>query len=81
MGEGRAKMGPNQILLGNVNPVAVLRDGNPDTVMSAIAECHRQAGPRFIVSAGCEVTRDTPLDNVRAMGDYARNHSPASVSI
>ena len=28
MGQGRAKMGPNQILLGNMNPVSVLRNGN-----------------------------------------------------
>ena len=74
--EGRAKMGPNQMLLGNVNPVAVLRDGDPEMVTRTIAECHRQAGPRFLVGAGCEVPRDTPQANLRAMGDYARSHKP-----
>ena len=30
--------------------------------------------PRYIVGAGCEVPRDTPEANVRAMPDYARSH-------
>jgi uroporphyrinogen-III decarboxylase len=38
-----------------------------------VAECHRQAGDRFIVSAGCEVTRDTPAENLHAMLRYARS--------
>ena len=75
--EARAKMGPNQVLLGNINPVTVLRGGTPEGVFSAIAECHRQAGPRYIVGAGCEIPRDTPSENVRALADYARRHKPA----
>ncbi len=70
--EGRARMGPDQILLGNINPVTVLRGGTPDGVISAVAECHRQAGSRFIVGAGCEVPRDTPHDNVHALTEFAR---------
>ncbi len=68
----RAAMGPQQVLLGNIDPVAVLRNGTPDSVMAAIADCHKKAGPRYIVSAGCEVVRDTPHANVRAMWEYAR---------
>ena len=70
--EGRAKMGPGLVLLGNLNPVAALRNSNPDAITRAVAECHRQAGPRYIVGAGCEVPRDTPHENLRAMCDYAR---------
>lgn len=70
----RAAMGPEQILLGNIDPVRVLRNGTPETVTAAIAECHRQAGSRYIVGAGCEVPRDTPLDNVRALTAYACAH-------
>jgi len=74
--EGRAQMGPEQILLGNIDPVRVLRDGTPMDVYEAVAECHRQAGPCYIVGAGCEVPRDTPEENLRAMGRYAREHVP-----
>ncbi len=74
--EGRRAMGSAQVLLGNVNPVLVLRNGTPEDVTACISECHRQAGPRFIVGAGCEVPRDTPLANLRALCDYARGHAP-----
>ena len=72
--EAREKIGPAQVLLGNLDPVRDLRDGTPQTVYSTVAECHRRAGPRFIVGAGCEVPRDTPAANVHAMVRYARQH-------
>ena len=82
--EARRAMGPEQILLGNIDPVRVLRNGTPATVWAAIAECHRQAGDRYIVGAGCEVPRNTPPENLRALSEYARaagvgRQSPAAV--
>ena len=76
LAEARQKMGPAQVLLGNLNPVTVLRDGTPESVTAAVAECHCQAGNRFIVGAGCEVPRDTPPANLRALCEYARAHTP-----
>ncbi len=76
MAEGRQKMGPDQVLLGNVNPVRVLRDGTPEQVTAAIAACHRDTGPRFIAGPGCEVPRDTAETNLRAFCDYAHSHRP-----
>ncbi|MGA4578934.1 uroporphyrinogen decarboxylase family protein [Limisphaera sp. VF-2] len=76
MAEGRTAMGPGQVLLGNVDPVRVLRDGTPEEVTAAVAACHQAAGARFIVGAGCEVPRDTPPENLHAMVTYARSHSP-----
>ena len=74
LADARELMGPHQILLGNIDPVATLRNGSRDGVYEAIAECHRQAGRRYIVGAGCEVPRDTPQENLRAMHAYARWH-------
>jgi len=76
MKDGREKMGPEQVLLGNLDPVRALRDGTPESVYAAVAECHRQAGTRFIVGAGCEVTRDTPAANLQALVAYAREPRP-----
>ena len=78
LSEGRAAMGPNQVLLGNINPVKVLRDGTPASVTEAIADCHRQAGPRYIVGAGCEVPRETAHDNLRALCGYGHTHAPSA---
>ncbi len=75
LAEARAAMGPQQVLLGNIDPVRALRDGTPESVYAAIAECHAQAGAHYIVSAGCETPRGTPAENMRAMGRYAAEHS------
>ncbi|MCP3920223.1 MAG: hypothetical protein GY711_32250 [bacterium] len=73
MDAAREAMGPDQVLLGNIDPVGALRDSTPEAVTAAIDRCHRQAGERYVVGAGCEVPRDTPPENVRAMVDYARS--------
>ncbi len=80
LAEARQKMGASQVLLGNLNPVTVLMNGTPDMVTAGVAECHRQAGSRFIVGAGCEVPRDTPPENLRALCEYARTHAPTAWS-
>ena len=72
LAEARAKMGTRQVLLGNLHPVHVVRDGTPEGIKQALAECRRQAGRRYIVGAGCEVPRGTPAENLLAMRDYAR---------
>jgi len=74
LSEARAQMGLNQVLLGNIDPVRILRNGSSENVYRAIEECHRQAGSRYVVSAGCEVPRDTPVENLNAMREYARSH-------
>ncbi|MCP4782668.1 MAG: hypothetical protein GY903_27145 [Fuerstiella sp.] len=71
----REAMGPEQILLGNIDPVRALRNATPESVTESIAACHRQAGNRYIVGAGCEVPRDTPIENVRALTAYACSHN------
>lgn len=76
LADARQKMGAGQVLLGNLNPVTVLMNGTPESVTAGIAECHRQAGARFIVGAGCEVPRETPPKNLHALCKYARTHKP-----
>ena len=69
--DGRLAMGPDQALLGNMNPVQVLRDQSPNEIKEYLAECHRQAGDRYIVGAGCEIPRGTPEANVMALSEYS----------
>lgn len=78
MEAARQAMGPNQLLLGNIDPVAVLRNGTPELVKQKLAECHRAVGDRYIVGAGCEVPRGTPEANMLAMRDYAIEHTPVA---
>ncbi len=67
-------MGQSQIICGNIDPVAVLQDSTPEQIHQAIEQCHTEAGGNFIVGAGCEVTRNTPGENLRVLTDYAQSH-------
>jgi uroporphyrinogen-III decarboxylase len=71
----RKAMGPKQVLLGNLDPVRIVRNGTPEIVTAALRECHRQAGAKFVVGAGCEIPRDTKPENMEALTAYARNHA------
>lgn len=77
MAEARVKAGDNQILLGNLNPVTVVRNGNPELITQNLARCQAEAGERYIIGAGCEIPRDTPHENFGAFSDYACTHRPA----
>ena len=72
----REAMGPDQVFTGNIDPVAAVRNGTPAGITSAIDQCHKEAGPRYVVAAGCEVTRDTAYENVEALTAYAKSHTP-----
>jgi MtaA/CmuA family methyltransferase len=76
MGEARAAMGPRQVLAGNLNPLADLREGTPHAIRKSLEKLQAQVGPRWIVAAGCEIVRDTPHNNVRALVKFAQSHHP-----
>ena len=78
LAEARRIMGPEQILLGNLDPVRALRDGTPPSITAALRQCHQEAGSRYIVGAGCEVPRETPPENLRALCQYSREHAPCA---
>ncbi len=77
--DARARMGTSQVLAGNIDPVRVLRNGTPESVWAALEECLQQAQGCYIVSAGCEVPRDTPEANLRAMTRFAETRRFAAV--
>lgn len=74
LAEARHDMPPSQVLLGNMDPVSVLRNSSTTAVTETVRKCHQDAGTRYIVGAGCEVPRGTPLENVACLRDYARSH-------
>jgi uroporphyrinogen decarboxylase len=66
MAEFAHLLGRNQVLCGQSDPVCVIQDGTPKQILESVRECRKQAGGRCIVSAGCEITPDTTLENFRA---------------
>jgi MtaA/CmuA family methyltransferase len=73
LAQARSIMGQEQVLAGNIDPVAVLRNGTPKDVEASLMKCHQDAAPKYIVAAGCEVPRGTPEDNMVALRNFARS--------
>ncbi|MGD9941096.1 MAG: uroporphyrinogen decarboxylase family protein [Clostridia bacterium] len=75
--KARAALGPDRILLGNIDTVSVVRGGTPEDVHRTLSDCLHDAGnQKWIVGAGCELPGDSPEANVMAMGTFARGHRP-----
>ncbi|MFZ2655151.1 MAG: uroporphyrinogen decarboxylase family protein [Victivallales bacterium] len=71
MKHARMKTGRKQILLGNINPVTVVKNGTPDNIFSELEKCYDEASPRYIIGAGCEIPRGTSDENVRTFAKFA----------
>jgi MtaA/CmuA family methyltransferase len=76
LGQARLDAGPDQVLLGNLDPVAGLLSSTPSAVREAVTACHRDAGSWYIVGAGCEIPVATPPAHVDALVGYARSVRP-----
>jgi len=56
-----------QVFSGNVDPVSVVQDGSPDEIRAAVFQCLEETDGRCILSAGCEITPGTPIENMKAL--------------
>ena len=54
---------------GNVDPVAVMLQGDTDKVAAEIDHCIAVSDAKTFIAAGCEIPRKTPYENMRAMTD------------
>lgn len=75
LGEAKKLMGDRITISGNVPPVDVIRLGTKEDVLKAAKTCIRKAYDSkngFILSAGCQIPMDTPLENIQGLVDAAR---------
>ncbi|MEL7567370.1 MAG: uroporphyrinogen decarboxylase family protein [Dehalobacterium sp.] len=68
--------GDKIVPMGNVKSVFTLLQKTPEDVAKETLECLKQGAPggRYILSADCEVPRDTPVENVRAMAEVREKY-------
>lgn len=68
MDEAHEKLGAYIIRCGNLDPVAVIQEKDPAEIALETEQlCEKEAGRPFILSGGCEVTINTPVDHLKAM--------------
>ena len=63
-----AKAPAQTLVMGNVDPVSVLAQGNPDAIRAAVSALVAKCGsyPNFVLSSGCDIPASTPWENVEA---------------
>ena len=61
------------VVMGNVDPVGVMKLGTPDQVAHAVQDLKRIAAghPNFVLSTGCDVPPATPEENIEAFYNSA----------
>jgi MtaA/CmuA family methyltransferase len=78
--QARAQTGPQQALIGNLDPVRDVRNGSPESIQKSLDALQHKAGERWVVAAGCEIVRDTPHENLQAMRIFAESHTAEAVA-
>jgi MtaA/CmuA family methyltransferase len=61
---------------GNYDPVAVLLQGKVPDIKDRVKQCAQVAGVKHTSSAGCEVPKDTPPENLMAVYEALQELSP-----
>jgi len=61
-----------QVFSGKSDPVSVIQNGDLEGIKSSVEQDFRTANGKCIVSAGCEITPGTSLENMRAFFGAAR---------
>ena len=75
-----AKRVPEDVMLiGNLDPVHVLKDMTPNGVFRATNELLEAMEPfeNFVLSTGCDLPADVPLENIHAFMDAGRGYKRA----
>jgi uroporphyrinogen decarboxylase len=73
-----SKIPSDMVLIGNLDPVRILMNGTPDSVRQAVRKLLDDMAPyeNFILSTGCDLPQDVPLENIRAFMDEGRIYLP-----
>lgn len=52
---------------GNFDPVSVVLNGSPEDIRKAVGTCLKASDEHTFISPGCEVPRETPYENLKAI--------------
>jgi MtaA/CmuA family methyltransferase len=75
MSEFASLLQPNQVFSGKSDPVRIIQDGNHDNIVQSVYSDYKQANGRCIVSAGCEITPGTSIENMHIFKSAAQDLS------
>jgi len=59
-------LGNNQVFSGKADPVTIIQNGTQNEIMNTVIDDYRKAKGKCIISAGCEITPGTSVENMNA---------------
>lgn len=67
---------PEVVVIGNINPTGVLLGGRPTDVEAEVTQLLTSMAPfpNFVLSTGCDLPQETPLENIHAFMRAARRY-------
>ena len=71
----KQELGDQMVIMGNVDPMAVLCQESPDLVAEKVKACYAKGkySPKgFILRSGCGVPYNTPIENIKTYLQVAR---------
>ena len=77
LAEAKEEFGESMTIIGNVDPVNVMKNGTIDDVIAAAIECLKKAADNpqgFVLGTGCQVPKGTPRENMYAFLYAARKY-------
>lgn len=71
-----AQMIPETVVIGNVNPTSIIKDGTVEDVKNETEKLLEQMKPypNFILSTGCDIPPGAPIENLTTFMDTGRNY-------
>jgi MtaA/CmuA family methyltransferase len=61
-------LGSEIIRCGNLDPVSVIQEKTPEEIVQRTEQlCEKEKGRSFVLSGGCEITVNTPVEHLKAM--------------
>ncbi len=64
------------VIMGNINPTGVLLNGSPKDVKAEVNDLLKRMAPypNFVLSTGCDLPQETPLENIHAFMQTGRQY-------
>lgn len=59
-------------ICGNFDPTSILLQGSREEVIEAVKSCIERGDRTSLVSAGCEVPKKTPFENLKAVDEFLK---------
>jgi len=64
------------LIIGNINPTGAMLIGKPEDVRKEVKSLMKMMDPyvNFVLSTGCDLPRETPLENIKAFMETGKNY-------